>query len=106
MPLFVTVCAVIWAMALISLCSRRDIDIHSKLTWVVTVLALLAPGAVIYFFFGPKRRAGDDPTTRIDADATPVTPEGESWNPILGENRLAEGEGLNPREPERTESET
>jgi hypothetical protein len=22
--------------------------------------------------------------------------EGESWNPILGENRLAEGEGLNP----------
>ena len=106
MQLFVFVCAVIWTLALVSLCSRRDIEIHRKLTWIVTVLALNALGAIIYFFFGPKKRAIDDPTSRIDADATPVTPQGESWNPILGENRMAEGEGLNPRPTERTESES
>ena len=106
MPLFVTVCTLIWAMALISLCSRRDVEIHSKLTWIVTVLVLNALGAIIYFFFGPKRIEIDDPTAQIDADATPMTPQGESWNPILGENRMAEGEGLNPRQTERTESES
>ena len=105
MGLFITVCVIIWAAALVSLCNRRDIDIHSKLTWVVTVLALNALGAIIYLFFGPKKRVEDDPASRFDAEATPLTPEGESWNPILGENRMAEGEGLNPRKTKNTEPE-
>ena len=105
MGLFITVCVIIWGIALVSLCSRRDIEIHSKLTWVVTVLVLNALGALIYLFFGPKRREIDDRNSRIDADATPLTPKGQSWNPILGENRLAEGEGLNPRKTKNTEPE-
>jgi hypothetical protein len=36
------------------------------------------------------------------ADAVPVAPEGISWNPVLGENRMGEGEGLNPRQTETT----
>ncbi|MBT3294120.1 MAG: PLDc_N domain-containing protein [Verrucomicrobia bacterium] len=99
MPLFATICALIWVIALISLCGRRDIEIHSKLTWVVTVMVLNAVGAVIYFVFGPKRALAGSAAPPIDADAVPFTPEGESWNPILGENRLAEGEGLNPKDP-------
>ena len=105
MELFMTVCVIIWGVALVSLCSRRDIDIHSKLTWVVTVLVLNALGALIYLFVGPKRSGVGDPASQIDADATPLTPKGESWNPILGENRLAEGEGLNPRKTKSTEPE-
>jgi hypothetical protein len=105
MELFITVCVIIWGIALVSLCSRRDIEIHTKLTWVVIVLALNALGALIYLFFGPKRKEVDDRTSRIDGKATPFTPEGESWNPILGENRMAEGEGLNPRKTKSTEPE-
>jgi len=68
------VCVIIWAVALMSLCSRRDIDIHSKLSWVVTVLVLNTLGALIYFLFGPKRQAsGESP---VDADAVPMVPEG------------------------------
>ena len=103
MQLFVAACVITWAVALISLCGRRDIEIHDKLTWVVTVLVLNALGALIYFIFGPRRQAIAKP--QIDADAIPVTPEGTSWNPILGENRMAGGEGLNPKVPKSTESE-
>lgn len=100
MELLITVCLIIWAVALVSLCSRRDIEIHSKLTWVVTVLVLNALGALIYFAFGPRRQTAEE--TPIDADAVPVTPKGKSWNPILGENRMAAGEGLNPKEKKTT----
>ena len=103
MELFITVCVIIWATALVSLCSRRDIDIHSKITWVVTVLALNALGALIYLLFGPTRKGVDDPVARIDPNATPLTSEGAAWNPILGANRMAEGEGLNPRKTKNTE---
>jgi hypothetical protein len=88
---------VIWAIALISLCSRRDIEIHAKLAWVVTVLVLNTLGALIYFFFGPSRQSDGAP------EGAPVTPEGEAWNPILGENRMADGEGLNPKKRETDE---
>lgn len=97
MELFITACLILWGGALVSLCSRRDIEIHRKVSWIVTVLVLNALGAVIYLFLGPKRSVEDDTVSRFDPEATPVTPEGESWNPIIGENRMAEGEGLNPR---------
>ena len=103
MELLAILCALIWAIGLVSLCSRRDIEIHSKLSWVVTVLVLNALGALLYFIFGPRRELSDGQETAIDPDAIPVTPEGRSWNPILGENWMAEGEGLNPKkttEPE------
>ena len=95
MPLLITVCVLIWLSALVSLCSRRDIEIHSKLSWVVTVLVLNTAGALLYFIFAPKRTPPPKPL--IDDDAVPVTPEGQSWNPILGENRLPKGRGLNPK---------
>ena len=68
MPLLALVLAIIWIIALVSLCSRRDIDIHDKLSWVVTVLVLNALGALIYFFLGPKRQAADEPTIDLTAD--------------------------------------
>ena len=34
---------VIWATALIGLCSRRDIDVHTKISWLVVVIVLLQP---------------------------------------------------------------
>ncbi len=64
MELFITVFLIIWGVALVSLCSRRDIEIHSKITWLVTVLVLNALGALIYLFFGPNRKEQDDPTSR------------------------------------------
>ncbi len=103
MGLFIAVCAIIWLVALVSLCSRRDIEIHSKLSWLATVLVLNAVGALIYFVFGPERQTSNE--APVDADAVPVTPEGQSWNPILGENRMAEGEGLNPKKTDAAESE-
>ena len=100
MRLFVVVGMVIWIWALVSLCSRRDIEIHSKVSWVVTVLVLNAAGALLYFIFGPRGQIADADRAVIDVDAVPITPEGTSWNPILGDNRMAEGEGLNPRQEE------
>jgi hypothetical protein len=97
MELLITVCLLIWAGTLMSLCSRRDIEIHSKVTWIVTVLVLNAVGALIYFIFGPSRQPVKEQEQPIDDDAVPVVPEGRSWNPILGENRMPEGEGLNPK---------
>jgi hypothetical protein len=99
MQLLIAVGVVIWAIALVSLCGRRDIEIHRKVTWIVIVLVLNALGAVLYFAFGPRQQGlpGSD-ADRIDPDAEPVNPEGSSWNPILGENRLPAGEGLNPKD--------
>ena len=91
----------IWLSAIISLCTRRDIEIHRKLTWIVTVLVLNVIGALIYFIFVPSRaktrEANDFP---IDPDSTPYTPPGESWNPILGVNPFPSGQGLNPKSEE------
>lgn len=98
-PYFVCVLAgLVWFCALICLCSRRDIEIHRKLTWVVTVLVLSVLGALIYFIFGPSRvMEGADKEFPIDPDAKPYVPPGESWNPILGGNHLPPGQGLNSK---------
>ena len=89
---------ILWIVAVVSLCSRRDIEIHAKLSWVVTVLILNVLGARIYFIFGPRRPpAPGDKEIPIDPDAKPYVPPGVSWNPILGENRLPPGQGLNPK---------
>lgn len=106
-PLYLA-CLIAWVFALISLCSRRDIDIHRKLTWIVIVLLLNVVGAALYFLLGPRRlpkTSGPDVDVDgdIDPDAKPIMPAGTSWNPILGENRFAPGVGLNPKEGEATE---
>lgn len=89
---------ILWLVAVVSLCSRRDIEIHAKLSWVVTVLILNVLGALIYFIFGPRRPpTPSDKEIPIDPDAKPYVPPGVSWNPILGENRLPPGQGLNPK---------
>ena len=92
MELIIVVCVVLWAATLFLLCTRRDIEIHSKLSWVVTLLVLNALGALLYLIFGPKRQEVPDAP-----DTPPYEPEGQSWNPILGYNRFPEGEGLNPK---------
>jgi hypothetical protein len=94
MEMIIAVCVVFWAVALVHLCTRRDIEIHRKLSWVVTILVLNALGALLYLFFGPKRSS----IRERGPDVPPFQPEGRSWNPIIGENRFAEGEGLNPKE--------
>jgi hypothetical protein len=91
MELFIALCIVFWAVTLVMLCGRRDIEIHSKLSWVVTLLVLNAVGALLYLFFAPKRRQ----VPQVP-EVPPVEPEGMAWSPILGYNRFAEGEGLNP----------
>jgi hypothetical protein len=93
----------IWLAALVGLLSRRDVEIHDKLTWVVTILLLNGIGGALYFIFGPKRGSSAGESEPVDPDAIPINPEGKSWNPILGENRMADGEGLNPRNTETTE---
>lgn len=95
--LAIVACVILWLVALVGLLSRRDVDIHDKLSWVVTILLLNGVGATLYFVFGPKRQPDGDggPPTTIDPDARPIYPDGESWNPILGVNRMAPGEGLN-----------
>lgn len=107
MELLITECVILWiilwAGALVSLCDRRDIEIHNKVTWIVTVLVLNLLGAILYFVFGPKRQAPTSPECPIDEDAVPHIPEGRSRNPILGENRMPEGQGLNPRNTRSTE---
>ena len=91
-----------WLFALVSLCSRRDIAIHRKLSWVVAVPVLNVVGAVIYFVAGPTcARPPSNPDDAIDPDAEPIQPPGQSWNPILGVNRAAAGEGLNQADEER-----
>ena len=98
MTLLTIIGLIIWLAAVVSLCSRRDIEIHSKLTWVVTVLILNILGAIIYFIFGPRHAPEpEDKEVEIDPDAKPFVPPGVSWNPILGENRLPSGQGLNPK---------
>ncbi len=87
MKLFLFVSLILWAIALVSLCSRRDIDVHRKITWVVIVLVLNGLGAVLYLLFGPARH--------VSEDGTPVDTQGESWNPFIGQNRMGDGKGLN-----------
>ena len=103
--LAVAASVILWLVALIGLLSRRDVDIHDKLSWVVAILLLNGIGAILYFVFGPERKPDSSQTTTNDPDTRPISPEGESWNPILGVNRMAEGEGLNPRDNEITEPE-
>ncbi len=87
----------IWLVALVSLLRRRDIDIHDKLTWVVTILLLNGIGGLLYFLFGPEgERKQEDAVPPVPPDAEPYDGDGVSWNPILGENRLLPGRGLNP----------
>jgi hypothetical protein len=64
---------------------------HAALLWV----ASYGTGS-IYFIFGPARQPikGQPPG---ESDEVPIHPEGQSWNPIQGTNRMAEGEGLNSR---------
>jgi hypothetical protein len=97
---------VLWIVALVNLLRRRDVDIHDKLTWVVTVLLLNGIGAILYFIFGPERQPHGSRPTAIDPDARPIAPESESWNPILGVNHMAKGQGLNPRDNGITEPES
>ena len=104
MELLIAVCIILWLWALILLCSRRDIEIHRKLSWVVTLLVLNVIGALIYFIFAPRwSPAPIAPDQAIDPEAKPINPEGRSWNPILGENRFAAGKGLNPKEEQKRE---
>ena len=101
--LAVVVGVVVWLVGLISLLRRRDIEIHDKLSWVVAVLLLNGVGAIVYFVFGPRR----EPTARSseeEEDAVPVEPEGMSWNPILGMNRLPRGKGLNLKDADQEDN--
>jgi predicted membrane channel-forming protein YqfA (hemolysin III family) len=50
----IVVSLIIWGIALVGLCSRRDIDVHSKISWLVVILVLNIVGAIIYFIFSPE----------------------------------------------------
>jgi len=91
----------LWIIALVALLIRRDIDIHDKLSWVVTILLLNGIGAILYFVFGPKRKYSEKTTPEVNENAVPIDPEESSWNPILGQNRMSKGVGLNPKETEQ-----
>lgn len=99
MELLAIVCLLIWIGALVMLCSRRDVEINEKLSWVVAILVLNVFGAILYCLFGPKLKTlptpGDPP---IDSDTAPMMQKGKLWNPIIGENHMAEGEGFNSRD--------
>ena len=88
---------VIWATALIGLCSRRDIDVHTKISWLVVVIVLQFIGAIIYFLFGPKSEPERIELPEVPEDSEPIHPDNmKSWNPITGYNPNESGEGLNP----------
>ena len=92
----------IWLAALVSLLSRRDIDVHDKITWVVVVLLLNGIGGILYFRYAPKRQlTAEELKHTVPSDAQAFGREGISWNPILGENRFPPHEGLNPQEEPR-----
>ncbi|MCC5850685.1 MAG: PLDc_N domain-containing protein [Verrucomicrobia bacterium] len=82
----------LWYLPLISLCKRRDLDIHVKINWIVTILVLGLIGSVIYLLFGPSRPYESE----YDPDVEPYEPGGKTWNPILGTNDFQQGVGLNP----------
>lgn len=50
-----------------------------------------------------RRNDMDSNAEPVGEDAVPINPEGRSWNPILGVNPFASGEGLNPIEDTITE---
>ena len=47
----IVISLIIWGIALVGLCSRRDIEIHNKISWLVTILVLNVVGAIFYFIF-------------------------------------------------------
>ncbi|MCK5804718.1 MAG: PLDc_N domain-containing protein [Lentisphaeria bacterium] len=100
MQLAVALLLALWLISLVSLCSRRDIDVHSKITWVVVVLVFNGFGAILYFVFAPKRQLPEDhPDVVLARDCATqriVTTGSESWNPIVGCNASPPGQGLNP----------
>jgi len=91
----------LWIIALVALLIRRDIDIHDKLSWVVTILLLNGIGAILYFVFGPKRKYSERDKPEVNENAVPINPEKSSWNPVLGQNRMSKGVGLNPKETDQ-----
>ena len=65
---------IIWGIALIGLCSRRDIDVHDKISWLVVVLVFNTIGAIIYFIFSPRvKRQEEDKIVVIDDTSSPST---------------------------------
>jgi hypothetical protein len=54
MKIIAIILFVIWVISLISLCSRWDIDVHTKISWIVLLLVLNGIGALIYLLFGPE----------------------------------------------------
>ena len=94
--------SVVWVIALVNLCSRRDIDVHSKISWVVIVVVLHFIGAIIYFIWGPKSETKKVQKPEVPDDSEPFYPENmKSWNPITGYNQGESGEGLNPNTKEK-----
>jgi predicted membrane channel-forming protein YqfA (hemolysin III family) len=51
--LLIYISEIVWLATLINLLSRRNIDIHDKLSWVVALLLLNIIGAILYMFFAP-----------------------------------------------------
>ncbi len=65
----IIVALAIWIFALINLCWRRDLDVHDKISWVVTLLVLNVVGAVIYLVFAPKQPVpADHPDLILSGD--------------------------------------
>ena len=79
MELFIISCLLVWMWALVSVCSRRDIDIHDKVSWVVTILVLNALGAMIYLVACPKQEPTSASTCGTHPDTIPESPEGRAW---------------------------
>ena len=82
------------------------IDLTRLVVWSFTILALML---IAVGFVGnledkkrPKKASGpSNHQDTIDPDAEPIEPTGQPWNPILGANRFAAGEGLNPADKKR-----
>ena len=71
MYLLILLSFIAWGMALIGLCSRRDIDVHSKISWLVVILVFHGIGAILYFLFSSNREPEDlDSTDDIYAPTT------------------------------------
>jgi len=99
MEILIAIILLFWGFSLICICSRRDIDVHDKITWVVVILVLNVLGSLVYFALGPKRKLPDDHPDVILSKLKsnkPIAPKGcESWNPIIGYNSNEAGTGLN-----------
>lgn len=85
-----------------------QIDLTRLVVWSFIILALMLIAIGFISDLDDKNKKSQNkpskqntPDEAIDPDAEPLEPSGQSWNPILGANQFAAGEGLNPADKKR-----